>query len=139
MSAEPSLQAVLRSCLAADAGAALSPCQWQVYHHILDCRTAALGGFVLACSHCPERATLYHACRDRHCPRCQRRASQDWCARERAALLPVTYYHLVFTLPHTLDGWVQLHPEAIYALLFESAWATAPSVPIPSAWMGASA
>ncbi len=47
----------------------------------------------------------------------------DWCERQRAAVLPVTYHHLVFTLPHVLDGWVEVHPKEIYALLFETAWA----------------
>jgi hypothetical protein len=57
-------------------------------------------------------------------PRTQRRASQTWCKRQQAAVLPVTYHHLVFTLPHALNPWVQLHPEVIYALLFETVWAT---------------
>ncbi len=120
-----SLQAVIHACLAdADARRRLSPRQWQVCRHILDCRTPALGGFALECDGCGDRAFLYHACRDRHCPRCQRRASQAWCERQRAAVLPVTYYHLVFTLPHDLDGWVEVHPKEVYALLFETVWAT---------------
>ena len=102
----------------------LSPRQWQVCRHVLDCRTPALGGLALQCDHCQVRQPQYHACRDRHCPRCQRRASQAWCARQRAALLPVTYYHLVFTLPHTLNPWVELHARRLYALLFETVWAT---------------
>ena len=67
---------------------------------------------------------IIHACRDRHCPRCQQRASAAWCDRQRAAVLPVTYHHLVFTLPASLNGWVEIHPEVIYGLLFETAWAT---------------
>ena len=118
----PSLQAVIRAQLG-DLDA-LNPRQYQVCRHILDCRTAALGGFALACDECQESAFLYHACRDRHCPRCQRQASQDWCERQRSAVLPVTYHHLVFTLPDTLNGWVEVHPEAVYGLLFETVWAT---------------
>jgi hypothetical protein len=118
----PSLQAVIRAQLG-DLDA-LNPRQYQVCRHILDCRTAALGGFALACDQCEESAFLYHACRDRHCPRCQRRASQDWCERQRSAVLPVTYHHLVFTLPDTLNGWVEVHPQEIYGLLFETVWAT---------------
>lgn len=102
----------------------LSAHQWQVCHHVLDCRTAALGGMQLLCDHCADTPVWYHACRDRHCPRCQRKASDDWCARQQAAVVPVTYHHLVFTLPHVLNPWVQLHPEVIYALLFEAVWAT---------------
>jgi Putative transposase/Transposase zinc-binding domain len=123
--AEASLQAVIQACLGELASERpLSPRQWQVCHHLGACRTPALGGARLACDACPERPFLYHACRDRHCPRCQRRACEQWCERQRAAVLPVTYHHLVFTLPHALDGWVQLQPDAVYDLLFETVWAT---------------
>ena len=125
MAESRSLQAVIHACLAGYAEHhPLSPREWQVCHHILDCRTAALGGFALACDHCGDCPLLYHACRDRHCPRCQRRASEAWCERQRTAVLPVTYHHLVFTLPDTLNGWVGVHPEVIYGLLFETVWAT---------------
>jgi len=102
----------------------LSPRQWQVCSHIQDCRTAALGGLKMHCDHCDYDLPQYHACRDRHCPRCQQRASRRWCEQQQAAVLPVTYYHLVFTLPHTLNPWVQLHPQVIYGLLFQCVWAT---------------
>lgn len=102
----------------------LSPRQWQVCSHIQTCRTAALGGLQLHCNHCDYELPQYHACRDRHCPRCQQRASRRWCEQQQAAVLPVTYYHLVFTLPHVLNPWVQLHPQVIYSLLFQSVWAT---------------
>ena len=124
MAESPSLRAVIRACFDDLEAAHLNPRQWQVCRHILDCRTPALGGFALACDRCDDTPVLYHACRDRHCPRCQRRASMDWCERQRAAVLPVTYHHLVFTLPHVLDGWVEVHPKEVYALLFETAWAT---------------
>jgi hypothetical protein len=120
----PSLQAVIHACLGDPDDAGLNPRQRQVCHHLLDCRTEALGGFCLECDQCQDRAFVYHACRDRHCPRCQRRASQDWCERQRAAVLPVTYHHLVFTLPDTLNGWVEVHPQEVYGLLFETVWAT---------------
>jgi hypothetical protein len=123
--ANTSLQAVIAACLSGYAEHhPLGPHEWQVCHHILDCRTAALGGFALACDHCGDCPFLYHACRDRHGPRCQRRASEEWVERQRAAVLPVTYHHLVFTLPDTLNGWVEVHPEVIYSLLFETVWAT---------------
>lgn len=102
----------------------LSPRQWQVCSHIQTYRTAALGGLQLHCNHCDYELPQYHACRDRHCPRCQQRASRRWCEQQQAAVLPVTYYHLVFTLPHVLNPWVQLHPQVIYSLLFQSVWAT---------------
>ncbi len=81
MTESASLQAVMNACLQDYAqDHHLSPRQWQVCHHVLACRTPALGGFRLACDHCEAEVHGYHACRDRHCPRCQRHASQDWCA-----------------------------------------------------------
>lgn len=123
--ANASLQQVLRESLDHyHQGHRLTPRQWQVCHHILDCRTEALGGFCLDCDQCGQTQPHYFACRDRHCPRCQRRASLDWCERQQASVLPVTYHHLVVTLPHDLNPWVQLHPEILYELLFETVWAT---------------
>lgn len=125
MSGRSSLQAVMKDCLMGYRAAhALGDRQRQVCHHVLSCRTPALGGFALECDQCHDAVRLYHACRDRHCPRCQRQASEAWCERERAAVLPVTYYHLVFTLPHALNGWVGAHPRELYGLLFETVWAT---------------
>ena len=63
------------------------------------------------------------SCRDRHCPRCQGQARHQWAERQRRALLAVTYYHLVFTLPSRLNPWAELHPEVLYRLLFKTAWA----------------
>ena len=86
--AEASLQAVMREGLDCYRRShRLSPHQWQVCHHILDCRTEALGGLGLDCEHCGQTVPHYYACRDRHCPRCQRRASQTWCERQQAAVL----------------------------------------------------
>jgi hypothetical protein len=116
------LQGVLARFL--DRGQRLSARQWQVCSHIQACRSATLGGLQLHCDHCDYDVPRYHACRDRHCPQCQWRASRRWCEQQQAAVLPVTYYHLVFTVPHTLNRWVQLHPEVIYRLLFHSVWAT---------------
>ena len=104
MAESPSLQAVVAACLDDYAEAhRLSPRQWQVCCHVLDCRTEAMGGLASRCDACAVEQPAYHSCRGRHCPRCQRRASQEWCERQRAAVLPLTYHHLVFTLPHALD------------------------------------
>jgi hypothetical protein len=102
----------------------VSPRQREVCTHIHACRTEALGGVELHCDHCDYAQPWYHACRDRHCPKCQWRATEAWCNKQCQAVLPVTYYHLVFTLPHALNAWVQLHPQLIYALLFKAVWAT---------------
>jgi len=91
---------------------------------LVACRTAALGGLRWQCDACGAEQPRYHACRDRHCPQCQGRATRLWSERQQRHLLPVSYYHLVFTVPHALNGWVQLHPKVIYRLLFAAAWAT---------------
>ncbi len=102
----------------------LSPQQAKVARHIVSCRTEALGGYTLACAGCSYRTEMYHSCRDRHCPQCQQQATDEWLAKRRADLLPVPYYHVVFTLPHSLNGWLQLHPEVFYRLLFQNVWHT---------------
>lgn len=96
----------------------------KVCDHLLACHTPALGGINYQCDHCEGEMPLYHSCRDRHCPQCQHRATKQWRDKQQQAVLPVAYYHLVFTLPHELNGWVQLHPEVIYALLFQAVWKT---------------
>ncbi len=96
----------------------------KVCRHILNCHTPALGGLQFQCDHCETQIPQYHSCRDRHCPQCQQRATRQWSERQQKDILPVTYYHLVFTLPHELNGWMQLHPEEIYALFFQIVWQT---------------
>lgn len=102
----------------------LSSAQEKACRHIAQCRTEALGGLQQRCERCGYQQPQYHSCRDRHCPKCQGRAQQAWCENQQHRLLPVTYYHLVFTLPHDLNGWVALHPQVIYRLLFQSVWKT---------------
>ncbi|MCP4047943.1 MAG: IS91 family transposase, partial [Gammaproteobacteria bacterium] len=82
----------------------------KVCRHLRACHTPVLGGIQYQCNHCHSQVPQYHSCRDRHCPQCQCRASRRWSERQQHDILPVTYYHLVFTLPHELNGWVQLHP-----------------------------
>jgi len=96
----------------------------RVCGHLLACRTEAMGGMLLQCTDCAHQQPRYFSCRDRHCPQCQGRAMRQWAERQQAQTLPVRYYHVVFTLPHSLNGWVQLHPEVIHRLLFHSAWHT---------------
>ena len=72
------------------------------------------------CGRCGYARDQYYSCRNRHCPQCQKAASAQWLERRREDLLPVPYFHLVFTLPHELNRWVQLHPEVIYRLLFKA-------------------
>jgi Putative transposase/Transposase zinc-binding domain len=99
----------------------LSRTQARALHAIEACRTPALGGQLLQCDHCLAQHYRYHSCRNRHCPKCQTLAKERWLAARRAELLPVTYFHLVFTLPHELNPLAQGNPGAIYALLFTAA------------------
>ena len=73
--------------------------QLKVMSAIENCRTAALGGHVARCENCPHTQISYNSCRNRHCPKCQGAAAKDWLAAREADLLPVPYYHVVFTLP----------------------------------------
>ena len=96
----------------------------KVWRAILTCRTAALGGHLDTCDGCGASRHVYHSCRNRHCPRCQTRAKEAWIAARRREVLPVPYFHLVFTLPHTLNGLIAVAPRSIYELLFNAVSAT---------------
>ncbi|STD58742.1 IS91 family transposase [Empedobacter falsenii] len=88
------------------------------------CRTSALGGHVDACDACGNISISYNSCRNRHCPKCQGHKREEWIQARAQDLLPCSYYHLVFTLPDTLNGLTISHPQIIYRLLFESVWAS---------------
>ena len=94
---------------------ALTRAQWKAWRAILACRTAALGGHVTQCDACGARRHVYHSCRDRHCPQCQTRAKDAWVAARARELLEVPYFHLVFTLPHALNGLATRAPRRSFA------------------------
>ena len=96
----------------------------KVWRAILACRTAALGGHLESCSHCGTNRHVYHSCRNRHCPRCQTWAKEAWLAARRREVLPVPYFHLVFTLPHALNGLIGAAPRRLYENLFAAVSAT---------------
>ena len=100
------------------------------------CRTAALGGELRQCDACGERRYVYHSCRNRHCPKCQTLAKERWLAARRAELLPVPYYHLVFTLPHEFHTLAQGNPRALYAMLFAAAAQTLVEFGENPRWLG---
>lgn len=100
------------------------------------CRTAALGGELRQCDACGAQRYVYHSCRNRHCPKCQTRAKERWLAERRAELLPVPYYHLVFTLPHELNDLAQGNPRALYAMLFAAASETLLDFGRNPRWLG---
>lgn len=102
----------------------LTPAQASVCQSIVQCQTEDLGGENSQCTACGYEQQLYHSCGNRHCPRCKQKASEQWENKQLDALLPVRYYHLVFTLPHELNSWCQLHPKALYSLFFKAIWQT---------------
>ena len=85
------------------------------------CRTAALGGHVAACEKCGHTHIAYNSCRNRHCPKCQGAAAKDWLAARQAELLPVEYYHVVFTLPAPIADIAYHNKAVIYGILFKAA------------------
>src|SRR2546429_926142 len=95
---------------------------WQhrkVLDAIVRCRTAALGGHRDQCVRCGHQAISYNSCRNRHCPRCQGNARSRWLAERRAELLPVSYFHIVFTLPHELSALALQNKRLLYDLRSE--------------------
>jgi hypothetical protein len=102
-------------------GASLSPQQYRVLNALTACRTAALGGHMDECDRCGYRQISYNSCRNRHCPKCQATAAARWLDRRRAELLPVPYFHVVFTLPASLAPLALQNKRIIYGLLFRAA------------------
>ena len=99
----------------------LSLDQLKVMSAIERCRTAALGGHVARCEDCTHTLITYNSCRNRHCPKCQGAAAKQWLAEREAELLPVPYFHLVFTLPGPIADIAYQNKAAIYDLLFKAA------------------
>lgn len=88
------------------------------------CRTSALGGHHYRCQHCGREHFVPHSCRNRHCPACQGANGFDWMEKQSELLLPIPYFHLVFTLPHELNPLIQQNQARLYSLLFDAASAT---------------
>jgi hypothetical protein len=99
----------------------LSLGQLKVMTAIEDCRTPALGGHVEACTDCGHWRVTYNSCRNRHCPKCQGAAARTWLAEREADLLPVGYFHVVFTLPAEVAATAFRNKPALYDLLFRAA------------------
>jgi hypothetical protein len=93
--------------------------QFKVMSAIESCRTAALGGHVARCEDCAYTSIAYNSCRNRHCPKCQGAAAKEWLADREADLLPVPYYHVVFTLPAAIADIAYQNKAVIYGLLFK--------------------
>ena len=96
------------------------PSHHQTMRAIEQCQTAALGGHVYQCPDCGEVQYSYHSCRNRHCPKCQNNAAQQWLEKQRDLLLPTAYFMLTFTLPDDLRRVARSHQKLFYNLLFRS-------------------
>jgi hypothetical protein len=112
---------VRRHAAAYQASHPVSLLQQQVLRALASCRTAALGGHLEQCERCGHRRAVYHSCRNRHCPQCQGLAQEDWLEARRADLLPIAYFHVVFTLPQELRHLALARPRVVYGLLFTAA------------------
>ena len=115
----------------------LSLGQLKVMTAIEQCRSAALGGHVLRCEDCQRLQVAYNSCRNRHCPKCQARAAQCWLDARQADLLPVDYFHVVFTPPAPISEIAFTNKAVIYGLLFEVAAETLRTIAADPKHLGA--
>ena len=115
----------------------LSLGQLKVMSAIERCRTAALGGHVLRCSGCTRTEVSFNSCRDRHCPKCQASAAHHWLEARQADLLPVEYFHVVFTLPAQISAIAWYNKRVIYGLLFDIAAETLRTIAADPKHLGA--
>jgi hypothetical protein len=98
--------------------------QHRLMQAIVNCRTAALGGAVEWCDHCQNTRIVYRSCRNRHCPKCQGLARERWVQQRLAELLPVEYFHVVFTVPEQIAAIAFYNKEVVYQILFRTVSAT---------------
>jgi Putative transposase/Transposase zinc-binding domain len=111
--------------------------QRRALRDIAACRTAALGGHVEECDRCGHRQIAYNSCRNRHCPKCQATAAAEWVEDREAELLPVEYFHVVFTLPAAIGPIALQNPRTVYGLLFRAAAETLQQVAADPKHLGA--
>ena len=138
--ARPTVAEVIRSCLdefLERYAKGLTPEQRRALKDLAGCRTAALGGHVLGCPECGHQQIAYNSCGNRHCPTCQATASARWLEARAADLLPVPYFHLVFTLPDVLDPIALANPRVVYDLLLRCAAETVLEVAADPKLLGA--
>jgi len=98
----------------------LQPHQYKILSDLLNCRTAYLGGHIEKCDRCGTERITYNSCRNRHCPKCQNIPRERWLKARKADLLPVSYFHTVFTLPHDLNPIILRNKKTILDILFKS-------------------
>jgi hypothetical protein len=102
----------------------LNTWQLRTLSAIKKCRTAELGGHIDACDDCGILKISYNSCRNRHCPKCQGKKREDWIQARMTELLPVPYFHVVFTLPDSINSLAIHQPKIVYDTLFEASWET---------------
>lgn len=115
----------------------LSRSQLRVMGAIEACRTAALGGHIERCADCGHRRIAYNSCRNRHCPKCLAAVAREWLEARRADLLPVEYFHVVFTLPAPVAAIAYHNKAVVYAMLFEAAAETLKTIAADKRHLGA--
>ena len=113
-------------------GESLTWAQVKVLAAIVRCRTAALGGHRDQCLRCGYQAISYNSCRNRHCPKCQTNAREKWLRQRQQELLPVGYFHLVFSTPHALVPLIWQNKKVLFTLLFEATAPCSKWLPIPN-------
>ena len=113
--------------------------RWQLrtLHAVRRCRTAALGAHVEGCTSCGHLRISYNSCRNRHCPKCQGNQRVKWIQAREQELLPVPYFHVVFTMPDTLNTLCLHQPACMYNILFQTAWSVLNSFGNDHKWLGA--
>jgi len=117
-------------------GRQLTPVQRKVFASMAACRTAKMGTHIRQCDHCGKEVHLYNSCGDRHCPKCQGGKRAAWFEKRRQDLLPVEYFHVVFTIPQELNVLAAAHPSVFYKLLFRAARETLQEVAATSKKLG---
>lgn len=101
------------------------------------CRTKVLGGHITKCSDCNSETISYNSCRNRHCPKCQATNRERWILERESELLPIPYYHIVFTIPHVFNELLPLHAKEVYGALFRASWLTIQSFAADPKYLGA--
>jgi predicted Zn-ribbon and HTH transcriptional regulator len=115
----------------------LNTWQLRTLSAIKRCRTAELGGHIDSCSSCGYLRISYNSCRNRHCPKCQGHKTDEWVQKRQSELLPVPYYHVVFTIPDTLNVYALQYPKELYTILFKASWQTIEAFSKDKKWVSA--
>ncbi len=115
----------------------LPPDQYKVANALMACRTSALGGHIDKCDHCSHERISYNSCRNRHCPKCQALLRAKWVDARTSELLPVPYFHVVFTLPQELNVFALRNKEAFYSLFFQAVSETLTAFGSDAKYLGA--